>query len=227
MDALVTRLTERRTATLLVLLVAAAAIAAALFSQHVLGLIPCKLCYLQRQPYYAALPVALALVLLPASDAVRRGGLAVLALLFLVSAGLATYHAGVEWGVFLGPSDCGGAPAPSAARKRRGASSASPWRAGTRWSRSGLPAFRRRRRCRAPSGGSPEPTGTAKLRHGYAQADKEEPMPIILLIILIVLIAQVGFWDTLGAVVGAFAMIVLFILLLAAGLALAAYILFR
>jgi len=52
-------------------------------------------------------------------------------------------------------------------------------------------------------------------------------MPIILLIILIVLIAQVGFWDTLGAVVGAFAMIVLVILLLAAGLALAAYILFR
>jgi hypothetical protein len=52
-------------------------------------------------------------------------------------------------------------------------------------------------------------------------------MPIILLIILIVLIAQVGFWDTLGAVLGAFAMIVLFILLLAAGLALAAYMLFR
>jgi disulfide bond formation protein DsbB len=114
MDALVTRLTERRTATLVILLVAAAAIAAALISQHVLGLIPCKLCYLQRQPYYVALPVALALVLLPVSDAVRQGGLAVLALLFLVSAGLATYHAGVEWGVFLGPSDCGGAPAPAA-----------------------------------------------------------------------------------------------------------------
>jgi hypothetical protein len=52
-------------------------------------------------------------------------------------------------------------------------------------------------------------------------------MPIIFLIILIVLIAQVGFWDTLGAVLGAFAMIVLFVLLLAAGLALAAYLLFR
>jgi hypothetical protein len=52
-------------------------------------------------------------------------------------------------------------------------------------------------------------------------------MPIILLIILIVLIAQVGFWDTLGAVVGAFAMLVLFVLLLAAALALAAYMLFR
>ena len=52
-------------------------------------------------------------------------------------------------------------------------------------------------------------------------------MPIILLIILIVLIAQVGFWDTLGAVLGAFAMIVLFVLLLAVGLALTAYLLFR
>jgi hypothetical protein len=52
-------------------------------------------------------------------------------------------------------------------------------------------------------------------------------MPIILLIILIVLIAQVGFWDTLGAVLGAFAMLVLFVLLVAAGLALTAYMLFR
>jgi hypothetical protein len=52
-------------------------------------------------------------------------------------------------------------------------------------------------------------------------------MPIILLIILIVLIAQVGFWDTLGAIVGAFAMLVLFALLLAAGLGLAGYLLFR
>jgi len=52
-------------------------------------------------------------------------------------------------------------------------------------------------------------------------------LPIILLIILIVLIAQVGFWDTLGAVVGAFAMIVLFALLLAGAAAIAAVLLFR
>jgi hypothetical protein len=52
-------------------------------------------------------------------------------------------------------------------------------------------------------------------------------MPIILLIILIVLIAQVGFWDTLGAVLGAFAMMALFVLLLVAGVALAGYLLFR
>jgi disulfide bond formation protein DsbB len=114
MDGLVARLTERRTAALMILLVAAATIGTVLFSEAVLGLIPCQLCYLQRQPYYLALPVALALVLLPAPDAVRRGGLAVLALTFLVSAGLGAYHAGVEWGFWLGPSDCGGAAAPAA-----------------------------------------------------------------------------------------------------------------
>lgn len=114
MARILDRLTEPRMATLLILLVAAATIGAALYSQHVLGLVPCKLCYIQRQPYYVALPVALALALLPLTDALRRAGLALLALVFLVSAGLGAYHAGVEWGWWLGPSDCGGAPAPAA-----------------------------------------------------------------------------------------------------------------
>jgi disulfide bond formation protein DsbB len=114
MEVSLARLTERRTATLLVLLVAVATIGAALFSQHVLGLIPCKLCLIQRWPYYLALPLALILALAPLSDGVRRGGLALLALIFLVSAGLGAYHAGVEWGFLLGPSDCGGAPPPAA-----------------------------------------------------------------------------------------------------------------
>jgi hypothetical protein len=35
-------------------------------------------------------------------------GLWLLALLFVVSAGLGAYHAGVEWGFWAGPSDCGG-----------------------------------------------------------------------------------------------------------------------
>jgi disulfide bond formation protein DsbB len=110
---LVERLTERRTATLLILLAAAATIGAALFSQHVLGLLPCELCYLQRYPYYAAIPVALALALAPLPDGLRRAGLGLLALIFLVSAGLGAYHAGVEWGLWQGPADCGGVPAPA------------------------------------------------------------------------------------------------------------------
>ena len=52
-------------------------------------------------------------------------------------------------------------------------------------------------------------------------------MPIILLIIFAILIAQVGFWDALGAVLGAVAMLVLFVLLLAAAAGIAAYLLFR
>jgi hypothetical protein len=55
----------------------------------------------------------------------------------------------------------------------------------------------------------------------------ETAVPIILLILLVILIAQVGFWDTLGAVVGAFAMIVLFALILAGALAVAALLVFR
>jgi hypothetical protein len=38
-------------------------------------------------------------------------------------------------------------------------------------------------------------------------------MPIILFIILVVLIAQLGFWDTFAAILGGVAMLVLFVLL--------------
>jgi hypothetical protein len=38
-------------------------------------------------------------------------------------------------------------------------------------------------------------------------------MPILILILLAVLIAQIGFWDTLGALLGATAMIILMIAL--------------
>jgi disulfide bond formation protein DsbB len=116
MTALAARLIKPRAATALVLLIAAATIGTALLSQYGLGLLPCKLCLLQRWPYYVALPLAFALVLPPPlSDSVLRGGLAALALIFLVSAGLGAYHAGVEWGFFPGPNDCAGAPAPAVA----------------------------------------------------------------------------------------------------------------
>jgi disulfide bond formation protein DsbB len=42
-----------------------------------------------------------------------RVGLVLIGLVFLGSAGLGAYHAGVEWGWFAGPSDCGGAAAPA------------------------------------------------------------------------------------------------------------------
>jgi disulfide bond formation protein DsbB len=104
-------LTPRQTA-LAILLGAVATIGGALVFEHGLGLRPCKLCLIQRNPYYIAMPLALAAALAPPRWA--RVGLLLLAALFLVSAALGAYHAGVEWGFWAGPSDCGGTIAPSA-----------------------------------------------------------------------------------------------------------------
>ena len=52
-------------------------------------------------------------------------------------------------------------------------------------------------------------------------------MPLLLVLLLVLLIAQIGFWDTLGAVLGAAAMIVLLVILAAAVVALLAYMLVR
>ena len=49
----------------------------------------------------------------------------------------------------------------------------------------------------------------------------KDAVPIIIFLLLVILIAQIGFWDTLGAVLGAAAMIVLFVLLAGALLVLA------
>ena len=95
----------------LAILLAVAAIGGAWFSELGLGYVPCMLCLWQRIPYYvAAVPAALALVLLVRGAPPRwLAGLAfVLALVFLVSAGLGLFHAGVEWKWWEGPAGCGG-----------------------------------------------------------------------------------------------------------------------
>ncbi|MGF9762089.1 disulfide bond formation protein B [Microvirga sp. 0TCS3.31] len=95
-----------RQAALAVALGAAATVGGALVFEHVFGYVPCKLCLIQRNPYYIAIPLGLAAALLPPRW--TRAGLWFLAVIFLVSAGLGAYHSGVEWGFFAGPSDCGG-----------------------------------------------------------------------------------------------------------------------
>jgi hypothetical protein len=52
-------------------------------------------------------------------------------------------------------------------------------------------------------------------------------MPILLIILLAVLVAQVGFWDTLGALLGAAAVLALFWIILIATVALGGYWLYR
>jgi disulfide bond formation protein DsbB len=99
------------TAALAVMLVAAATLAGAWFFQLVLEILPCPLCLEQRYAYYASVPLA-ALIAFAAARGASRGvlllGLALLALAALGNAGLGTYHAGVEWGLWQGPTDCTG-----------------------------------------------------------------------------------------------------------------------
>ena len=84
-------------------------VGAALGFEHLGGYQPCALCLMQRTPYYLAIPVGLVLLV----------GLKVRPVLWLVvmlfaigaalmvyDAGLAAYHAGVEWGFWEGPASC-------------------------------------------------------------------------------------------------------------------------
>jgi len=99
------------TAALAVTGIAAATLAGAWFFQLVLEILPCPLCLEQRYAYYAVVPFA-ALVAFAAARGVPRSvlivGLAILALAVLANAVLGTYHAGVEWGLWKGPTDCTG-----------------------------------------------------------------------------------------------------------------------
>lgn len=52
-------------------------------------------------------------------------------------------------------------------------------------------------------------------------------MPILLILLLAVLIAQIGFWDTFGAVLSAVGVIILFLLVAAAAVAVAGYMVVR
>jgi disulfide bond formation protein DsbB len=111
--SLAARLLAPRLAAVVVLAAAAATIGGAYVFEYGLGYIPCPLCLMQRKPYYIAMVAALVAAVVP-NRTVARGGLALMALVFVVSAGLGVYHAGVEWGLWLGPSDCAGVPGAAA-----------------------------------------------------------------------------------------------------------------
>ncbi len=95
----------------LAVLLAAGSLAAAWFSELVLGYLPCKLCLWQRWPYYIGLPFGALALLMAWTGADRRVvlGLGALFLLcFAAGLGLGVYHAGVEWKWWAGPAECGG-----------------------------------------------------------------------------------------------------------------------
>lgn len=97
-------------AALLVFIAAFATIAGAWLFEWA-GYPPCELCLKQRWAYYAGVPLAGLVALLAArgARAATIAGFALLALVFLGSMAFGVYHAGVEWGFWLGPQDCTGA----------------------------------------------------------------------------------------------------------------------
>lgn len=76
-----------------------------------LGLMPCTLCLRAREVYWLAIAVAIVAIVLKRTPFARQTApwldLA-LGLIFLFGAGLAFYHAGVEWKWWPGPTTCSG-----------------------------------------------------------------------------------------------------------------------
>lgn len=85
-------------------------ILAALGSQYIGGLTPCDLCLEQRLAYYYGLPILLAVLItwnrLPL--AVWYIAMAIVTAIFVWGAYMGTFHAGVEWGFWPGPTACTG-----------------------------------------------------------------------------------------------------------------------
>ena len=96
-------------AAIAVALGAMATILGAWFFEYILRYAPCPLCLQQRIPYYIAIPLAVIVVAAALKGYPRRWlalGLAAVALVMLVSAGLGIHHSGVEWKWWPGPASC-------------------------------------------------------------------------------------------------------------------------
>lgn len=89
---------------LLLLLGSLGPLSAALFSQYVLGYPPCPLCMWQRYPY--ALPLLAGLIALHPRFRNWRGLLVVGILGWLITAGIAGYHVGIEHGWITHEGGC-------------------------------------------------------------------------------------------------------------------------
>ena len=98
-------------AALAITLVALATLAGAWFFQLVLDIRPCPLCLEQRYAYYLALSLGALTAALAARHAPRQLLMAAFVILLIAALGntyLGGYHAGVEWKLWQGPTDCTG-----------------------------------------------------------------------------------------------------------------------
>ena len=91
----------------IVFVVSVAILSGAYFFQYVVGLAPCQLCFWQRYPYFVIIPLSLlAMVLTRGGPRAARALIGLCGLAYLVGAGIAGYHAGVEYHFWPGPETC-------------------------------------------------------------------------------------------------------------------------
>ena len=79
----------------------AALLLGALGFQYIGDMPPCKMCYWQRYPHVAAVGIGLLALMIPGAILPYLGALAL-----LVTAGIGIFHAGVEQGIWEGPTTC-------------------------------------------------------------------------------------------------------------------------
>jgi len=104
----ISQLFSHRKATNLAVLIAASLLIAVFAMQYIGGLAPCTLCLTQRWPHGIALALSL-LAMMPITGVqTRRILLTMISLAFATTAGIGAYHAGVEYGWFVGPTACSG-----------------------------------------------------------------------------------------------------------------------
>jgi len=98
-------------AALMIFFVSAATLAGAWYFQLVVGLPPCPLCLEERIPYHIVIPLSLLLAiaaLVRAPAKLLTVGFVAIAIAALCNVVLGSYHAGVEWHWWAGPTDCTG-----------------------------------------------------------------------------------------------------------------------
>ncbi len=98
-------------AALAIFVLSAATLVGTWYFEFVLRLPPCPLCLEERIPYHVVIPLALLMTVAALARAPYKlltvGFLAIIVAV-LCGAALSTYHAGVEWHFWAGPTDCSG-----------------------------------------------------------------------------------------------------------------------
>ncbi|MGB6746609.1 MAG: disulfide bond formation protein B [Xanthobacteraceae bacterium] len=106
-----TRTEPAAAAALAIFVISAATLGGAWYFQLVVGLPPCPLCLEERIPYHIVIPLSLLMAiaaLVRAPPKLLMVGFAAIIVAMACNVALGTYHAGVEWHWWAGPTDCTG-----------------------------------------------------------------------------------------------------------------------